>query len=360
MNYRLRQEKLLGALYESRLEALVITHSANIRYLCGFTGSAGALVAGGRGLVLYADGRYVEQARKQTQGARVVMARGPALAAAAAGLARRGQGAVGIEAEHLTVAARSALAASLPKGSSLCETRGVVERLRMVKDPAEIELIRAAVRAGAALLPTAVKAIRAGRTEAAVAAEIEYAARRAGAERMSFDTIIASGARSALPHGVASNAPISRRGFVVMDFGVILAGYCSDMTRTAHVGRPRRTTQAMYQAVLEAQQAGVAAVRPGIEAAKVDRAARRVLRSAGMAQWFTHSTGHGVGLEVHEPPRLARDSTEVLLPGMVITVEPGVYIPGREGVRIEDMVLVTERGAEVLTPASKEMIVVSG
>jgi Xaa-Pro aminopeptidase len=203
-----------------------------------------------------------------------------------------------------------------------------------------------------------VKSIRPGRSENSVAAEIEYAARRGGAEKMSFDTIVAAGPRSALPHGVASAAAIPRNGFVVMDFGVILAGYCSDMTRTVHMGRPNAAMRGMYEAVREAQLAGIEAVRPGVEAGKVDRAARRVLSAASLARYFTHSTGHGVGLEVHEPPRVARAAVEVLRPGMVITIEPGVYLPGKAGVRIEDMVLVTERGVEVLTPAPKDLLLV--
>jgi Xaa-Pro aminopeptidase len=360
MNYRLRQQKLMCALGENHLDALVITHGANIRYLCGFTGSAGVLVAKSRRWVLYTDGRYRDQAKEQVQGASVVISKGAALVAAAASLARCRRVPIGIEADHLTVAARSAIAGLFSRRAALCETSGIVERLRAIKEPEEIRRIRNAVAAGSNLFRTAVKAIRPGRSEIAVAAEIEYAARRAGAERMSFDTIVAAGPRSALPHGLASAAAIPRNGFVVMDFGVILAGYCSDMTRTVYVGRPNPAMRAMYEAVREAQLAGIEAVGPGVEAGKVDRAARRVLRAAGLARYFTHSTGHGVGLEVHEPPRVGRAGLDILQPGMVITVEPGVYLPGKAGVRIEDMILVTERGSEVLAPAPKDLIVVGG
>jgi Xaa-Pro aminopeptidase len=173
---------------------------------------------------------------------------------------------------------------------------------------------------------------------------------------MSFPTIIASGKRSALPHGVASEAKIAAGGFVVCDFGVILAGYCSDMTRTVHVGKPGREAIATYETVREAQQAAVEAVGPGVAVGEVDHAARKLLKKRGLAKHFSHSTGHGVGLEIHEAPRIAAGQADVLQAGMVITIEPGVYIPGKWGIRIEDMVLVTETGCEVLTPTSKELI----
>lgn len=173
---------------------------------------------------------------------------------------------------------------------------------------------------------------------------------------MSFDTIVAAGARSALPHGRASAQEIPASGFIILDYGVILAGYCSDMTRTVHVGRASRAHRQMYEAVRETQLASIAAVRPGIEAGKVDEAGRRLLKKAGYGAYFTHSTGHGVGIEVHERPRLAKSQTQKLAPGMVITIEPGVYIPAEGGVRIEDMVLVTESGHEVLTPTTKDLI----
>jgi Xaa-Pro aminopeptidase len=194
--------------------------------------------------------------------------------------------------------------------------------------------------------------------ESEVAAEMEYAARRAGAEAMSFPTIIASGARSALPHGRASDRAIAAGGFVVCDFGVILAGYCSDQTRTVWVGAPTDEARRAYEAVREAQLAAIAAVRPGVGVGEVDAAARKVLHKSGLGRYFTHSTGHGVGLEIHEMPRVAAGQRETLRPGMVITVEPGLYFPGKWGVRIEDMVAVTQSGCEVLTPTSKDFLAV--
>jgi Xaa-Pro aminopeptidase len=232
----------------------------------------------------------------------------------------------------------------------------------MVKDKDELELIRAAVRLGANLFDRTLEVLKAGVTEVEVAAEMEYAARRAGAEAMSFPTIIASGARSALPHGRATQQKIPAAAFVVCDFGVILDGYCSDQTRTVWVGDASnangKEARQAYQAVRQAQEAAIAAVRPGVNVAEVDTAAREVLRKAGLAKYFTHSTGHGVGLEIHETPRVAPGQKEVLKPGMVITIEPGVYFPGKWGIRIEDMVAVTEGGCEVLTPTSKEFLAV--
>jgi Xaa-Pro aminopeptidase len=229
----------------------------------------------------------------------------------------------------------------------------------MIKDAGEAELLRQAVNLGSSLFRPMLKTIRPGVLETAVAARLEYAARQAGAGGMAFDTIVAAGPRSALPHGRASVTPIPRHGFVVLDFGVILAGYCSDMTRTVAVGRPSVKEKAWYDGVLEAQLAGIAAVRPGVTAGEVDGASRKVLKRNKLGRYFTHSTGHGVGLEIHESPRLASGETTVLEPGMVLTIEPGVYIPGEGGVRIEDMVLVTKTGCEVLTPTTKELITIA-
>jgi len=356
MDYPGRQRRLFAALERNKLHALLVTHLANIRYLCGFTGSAGVLLASTPRPIFFTDGRYKVQARNEVQGARVVIAKGAPLAAAAAWIKSKRTRHLGIEAGHMSVATRSGLASMLPKTARLRATSGLVEQFRMVKEPEEIERIRAAVLLGAALLETAIGAVRPGVAEMAVAAEIEYAARQAGAERMSFPTIVAAGVRSALPHGQASQQAIPSNGFVVLDFGVILAGYCSDMTRTLHVGRVSSVARRLYEAVAEAQQAGIDAVRPGVAVGAVDQAARRTLRRAGLARYFTHSTGHGVGLEIHEQPRVARGGGDVLQAGMVITIEPGVYLPGQGGVRIEDMVAVTEHGCEVLTPSPKKLI----
>jgi len=232
----------------------------------------------------------------------------------------------------------------------------LISKLRQIKDADEIAKLRAAAALGCKLFDHILTFIQPGMTEVDVAAELEHRARLAGAEGMSFQTIVASGERSALPHGHATTAKLPKRGFVTLDFGVLLDGYCSDMTRTIHIGRARAGEREAYDAVLEAQEAGVAAVRSGVTTGNVDEAARSVLRRSGLAEWFTHSTGHGVGLEIHEDPRLATKRTEKLAAGMIVTIEPGIYMPGKFGLRIEDTVLVTRTGCEILTPSTKAWI----
>jgi Xaa-Pro aminopeptidase len=364
MNYQRRQQNLRDRLATTQFDALLVSHLPNIRYLCGFTGSSGLLLVEEAGSVFFTDVRYDTQAHAEVKSAKVVVARSAVLNAVGERMAAlRGRQAVGIEAEHVTVSERKRLNDLLPARLRLKNASALVERLRMVKDEEELALIRSAVNLGARLFDRALEVIRPGVKESEVAAEMEYAARRAGAEEMSFSTIIASGARSALPHGRASGQPIKPGGFVVCDFGVILGGYCSDQTRTVWVGADQKgapqDARAAYEAVLEAQQAAIAAVRPGAKVGEVDAAARKVLRKRGLGRYFTHSTGHGVGLEIHEAPRVAAGQNDVLRPGMVITIEPGVYFPGKWGVRIEDMVAVTERGCDVLTPTSKSFLAVS-
>jgi Xaa-Pro aminopeptidase len=360
MDYLARQKRLAAALRDARVDAMLVTHLPNIRYLCGFTGSSATLLvyAGQRGakLTFYTDGRYTQQAADEVLGAKVVIANKSALAAAAEGVVKARIEVLGFESEQMPVSHFRYLGQSLRGKTRLKALTGTVEQLRIVKDPDEIEQIRASVLLAASLFQSAITAIRPGVPESAVAAEMEHQARRAGAEKMSFETIVASGLRSALPHGVASAAAIPANGFIILDYGVILAGYCSDMTRTVHVGQVSSAHRRMYQAVREAQLASIDAVKPGVETGEVDRKARKLLQDAGYGTYFTHSTGHGVGLEIHELPRLAKGQTQKLVPGMVITIEPGIYLPDEGGVRIEDMVLVTESGHEVLTPTPKDLL----
>ena len=227
----------------------------------------------------------------------------------------------------------------------------------MVKDADELEIMRQAATVGCRLFDHILGYIRPGLREVDVAAELEHQARLLGAEGMSFETIAAGGERSAMPHARASTALLPRRGFLTMDFGVILNGYCSDMTRTISMGTPRPAERDTYQAVLEAQMAAIGSVRAGASCAEVDEAARGYLRQSGLAEAFTHSTGHGVGIEIHEQPRVGAGQSSRLQAGMVITIEPGVYLDGQYGIRIEDMVAVTAAGGQVLTAASPKALI---
>jgi Xaa-Pro aminopeptidase len=359
MNFSLRKRRAAAAAKSAGVDGLLVTHLPDVRYLCGFTGSNAALVLAGGRAVLFTDGRYTEQAKAEAVGSKVVIATKSATVAACEWMTTSGVRRCGFDAAHTTVAAletmRKSVTAKVRRGMFV-PVGPLVAKLREVKDADEIVKMRAAARMGCELFEGMLSYLEAGLTEMEVAATLEYAARLAGAEGMSFETIVASGKRSALPHGRASGAKLPRRGFVTLDFGVILDGYCSDMTRTVHMGKAMPGERDVYDSVLEAQEAAVAAVAPGVTAGEVDEAARSVLRRVKLDQYFSHSTGHGVGLEIHEGPRLAAKQKQVLEQGMVITIEPGVYMPGRFGMRIEDMVLVTAKGGEVLTPCVKAWI----
>jgi Xaa-Pro aminopeptidase len=356
MDYLGRQKRFQQTLVNEELDGFATTHPANLRYLCGYTGSNGLLLflAGRR--IFFTDGRYTQQAHEEVKGARIVIARGPLLPEATKVISRVSSAAIGFESDLTTVATATQMKELVHRRIEWKPTTGLIMRQRMIKDADELKLIREAVQLGAKVYQKATKCIRHGTREVEVAGKLELAARQAGADGMSFETIVAGGKRGALPHGRASMQALPRRGFVVVDSGVILRGYCSDMTRTVHVGRASRVERTWYEAVLEAQLVGVGKVGPGVTAAEVDEAARSVLRKAKLNRYFSHSTGHGVGLEIHEPPRLGKKQPERLAPGMVITIEPGIYIPGKGGIRIEDMVVVTESGCEVLTPVTKELI----
>ncbi len=367
--------KRLAAALSSQLpsaDAMLIAHPQDVRYLTGFTGSHAALVlrsvkAAGQTstkknaatAMLFTDGRYIEQARQETKGAGVVIAQGPVLREACAWMRTQGIRHCAFDAEHTTVATLETMGAEIAsklRRGFFQAAPSLVARLREIKDADELVRLRAAAQLGCSLFHHLLTAIEPGKREVEIAAQLEFAARMAGAEAMSFETIVASGARSALPHGHATTQRLPKRGFVVLDFGVMLSGYCSDMTRTVRLGPASIAERFAYEAVMEAQLAAIAAVKAGVTCGEVDEAARCVLRQAKLADYFTHSTGHGVGLEIHEGPRIAARQEQRLEAGMVITIEPGVYLPGKFGIRIEDMVLVTRSGAEVLTPATKAWI----
>jgi Xaa-Pro aminopeptidase len=340
---------------------LLVTHLPDIRYLCGFNGSSAALAVTGRHARLFTDGRYTTQAAEEVRGAGVGIVTGPPAIAAIEWLrAQPGVEAAAFDPGATTVAELSRWKASLPyrvRKRFLSELADpLVMPLRMVKDHDELAIMAEAALVGCRLFEHILGFIRTGLREIDVAAELEYKARQLGAEGMSFETIVASGERSALPHGRATSTVLPRKGFLTLDFGIILNGYSSDMTRTVYLGVPTAKERDVYEAVLEAQESGVGAVRGGAICGDVDEAARAVLRKAGLAEAFTHSSGHGVGLEIHEPPRIGAGQETKMLPGMVVTIEPGVYLAGQFGIRIEDMVAVTRSGGQVLTPAPKALI----
>jgi len=348
-------------LTRAELPALVVTHLPDVRYLTGFTGSSAVLVVTRRAARLFTDGRYATQAAEEVNAARVeIVCSSPAVSAVQWVAAQLGVDRMAFDATRVTVAELARWRASLPsrlrRGFFTSLDTSPVEVLRILKDPDELAIMSEAALIGCRLFDHVLHMIRPGLRELDVAAELEHQARLLGAEGMSFETIAASGARSALPHGRATANFLPRNGFLTLDFGVILKGYCSDMTRTVHLGKPNAEERSAYGAVLESQEAAVAAAGAGVSCGDVDEAARSILRKHGLAETFTHSTGHGVGLEIHEPPRVGSGQKTRLQPGMVVTIEPGIYLEGRFGIRIEDMVAVTRTGGQVLTPAPKALI----
>jgi Xaa-Pro aminopeptidase len=348
-------------LTKAGLHGLLVTHLPDLRYLSGFTGSSAALAVTRRSARLFTDGRYKTQAAAEVSAAQVeIVASSPSVAAVQWLAAQPGVEFAGFDPTQTTVANlaryRAALPARLRRNFLSALAAPLIMPLRQIKDEDELALMIEAALTGCKLFEHILGFIRPGLAEVEVAAELEHQGRLLGAEGMSFETIIAAGPRSAMPHGRATAAKLPRCGFVTLDFGVILNGYCSDMTRTVHLGKPKANERSAYEAVLEAQEAGVAAVGSGVSCAEVDEAARSVLRRAGLAEAFSHSTGHGLGLEIHEPPRIGAQETARLLSGMVITIEPGIYLAERFGIRIEDMVAVTRNGGQVLTPAPKALI----
>ena len=362
---------LVGGLRGRSIPALLVTNLPDVRYLTGFTGSHAALVvlAGARaGARLFTDGRYTAQAQQEVQGASVRIAKKSAVAEACAYAAGTGGGTCGFDRSYTTVATLAAMRAAVRKAGGPAgffrPLDGAVEQLRAVKDSSEADCMRRAAALTCSLYEGLLSWMEAGMRERDIATELEHRARLAGADGMSFETIVAAGERGGMPHARATEAAVKQGDLLTLDFGIVLEGYCSDMTRTVAFGfgegpvppkqRARWAEQReVFEVVLAAQKASVAAVRAGVTCDAVDEAGRSLLSRAGWAKQFSHSTGHGVGLEIHEGPRVARGQKTKLEAGMVITIEPGVYLPGRFGVRIEDTVRVTDTGADVLTPVHK-------
>jgi Xaa-Pro aminopeptidase len=340
-----------------RADAFLVTHLPDIRYLSGFSGSAALLLVEESQSTFFTDSRYTLQTRQEVQGCRIRIAKHGLLRALSDLLhPRRGRLRVAYSLAHVTVAQRAALLSGLGQRVRWVDGLHSVEELRAIKDPGELAAIRDAAELSSDVFRAIIPNVKPGVSELDLAAEIDHAIRRRGGSGPSFDTIVASGPRSAWAHARPSSKPLGKNELVVLDHGAILRGYSSDMTRTVFLGRPSRRVRQLYHAVLEAQEAARAAVWPGVAAGEVDAAARRVLRRNHLARYFTHSTGHGLGLEVHEMPRLGRGEATPLAAGMVVTIEPGVYIEGVGGIRIEDDVVVTSTGAVELTRATREFL----
>lgn len=339
------------------IDAMLVTAAPNVRYLSGFTGSNGALLLTPGSATLLTDPRYTIQGASETS-CKVITAKGTLVSNAAKIALRKRWRRVAFERNRVSFATYSALHEACGSNIGLVGLGDNIDRARTVKSAAEIELIRQSVLLNAKAFERTIKRIKPETTENDLAAEIDYQMRKLGAEAPAFESIVAAGARSALPHARPSSKQLGANQLLLMDTGAIRAGYCSDMTRVVHLGLPGRRAKQLYKAVLEAQLAALDAVRSGVKSGAVDKAARRVLQAHGLERAFVHSTGHGLGLEIHEPPRVGKREETRLEAGMAITIEPGAYVEGFGGVRIEDTVVVTESGCNVLTPVSKEFLAV--
>jgi Xaa-Pro aminopeptidase len=348
-----RADRVVDALRERELDALLVTDLVDLRWLTGFTGTNGAVLVGACERLFLTDFRYTEQAADQVgDGFEIVRAGRDLLGELAA---RLPAGRAGFDDAHVTVKAHARLAEKAPAGTELVEAGGLVETLREVKDAGELERIAAAAELATTAFETAIGRGLTGRTERALALDLEHELRLAGAEDPSFPSIVAAGAHGALPHAEPRDVAIPAGVLVTIDWGARLDGYCSDCTRTLASGPVGERERAVYELVLRAQEAALAAVEPGAGCAAVDGVAREIIAAAGHGERFGHGLGHGVGLEVHEGPRLAKGAEGALAAGNVVTVEPGVYLPGELGVRIEDLAVVAASGPRVLTGFTKAL-----
>jgi Xaa-Pro aminopeptidase len=360
-----RRRAVSHQLASHKVDALIVSSGANVRYLSGYAGSNGLMLITPGEAHFFTDPRYAAEIAG-TITCKAHVAKGPLILAAASMIKRKGFRKIGFEPAWMNLDQFGSLKKALPPSASLHPISSLVEDLRAVKSPAEVALIRRSVLANSEAFARTMKRVRVGLSELEIAAELEFQMKTLGCERPAFDTIVAAGERSALPHAHPTTRRVQGNELLLIDMGATLDGYTSDMTRMAYTGAPPKRIRDLYRAVLEAQLAGLNAVRPGVAVNKVDAAARDVLKRHKLDKEFVHSTGHGLGLEIHEAPKIGKkDKTQknqaktdqgVLRAGMVITIEPGAYIPGFGGVRIEDTALVTERGCEVLTPTSKEFV----
>ncbi|OLS41729.1 Xaa-Pro peptidase family protein [Bacillus sp. MRMR6] len=348
-------EKLRASFSTLGIDGMLITSQFNRRYLSGFSGSSGVVLISADRAQFITDFRYIEQAAKECQGFEIVKHTGTIPEEVAKQAKELGIQKLGFEEEHLTFSSYNVYKKAV--NCELVPVSGVIEKLRLIKTDAEIKILKVAADIADAAFKHILDFLRPGRTELEVSNELEFFMRKAGAVSSSFDIIVASGYRSALPHGVASGKVIEKGDFVTLDFGAYYQGYVSDITRTVAVGEPEEKLKEIYAIVLEAQLRGMAGIKPGITGKEADSLTRDYITEKGYGEYFGHSTGHGIGLEVHEGPALSFRSDLVLEPGMLVTVEPGIYIPGLGGVRIEDDTLITKEHNEALTHSTKELII---
>lgn len=353
--YEQRCQKIQNLLVTEELDAILVTNGANRYYLTGFRGSSGYLLVTVDRVFLLTDPRYLDQAKQQTTCCEVVHQGTDWYTTLNQLLKEYHVKKLAFEKEHITYSQYLRLEEKI-EGCTLTGKKNVVESFREIKDAGELELMKKAAFIADQAFAGLLSVIRPGLTELEVAAELEYRMRRLGSEGPAFDTIVASGKRAALPHGVATDKKIALGDFIVIDFGAIYQGYCSDMTRTIVVGKASPKQKHIYQLVLKAQLAGLQAVGEGQICEKADSMARKIIADEGFGDCFGHSLGHGVGLDIHENPRLAKGNQLPLKSGMVVTVEPGIYLTDWGGVRIEDMVAVTREGCEIFTKTPKELI----
>ena len=351
-----RRREVVRKLTADSLDALFVTGAANRYYLTGFTGDSGNVIVHKRGTVLVTDARFRTQAREETSGIRIVVQRRPLAEATGEELKSVGARRVGFDPEGLTVGQFRRGKKASGAARKWKPAPGLVENLRSRKSPAELEQMRKAARLAGDVLEGVLKLLKPGVRESEISAEIEYRMRQRGASGPSFESIVAFGERSALPHARPTNRKLRKNELVVLDLGVILGHYCSDITRTVFVGKAPARIRRWYEAVLEAHQAAIAATKAHATCGQVDNAAREVLAGYRLEKQFVHSTGHGLGLEVHEEPRVARGEKQLLAAGNVITVEPGVYVAGVGGIRIEDDVAIHPDATEVLTRIPRDFI----
>lgn len=353
-----RIRRLQEVLKEAGQEALLITHPANRRYVSGFTGSAGVVLITANDAFLITDFRYTIQANEQSPACQVLIHQGDMWQQVGEKCQELKLKSLAFEPDHLTFAEYKRLEGHLGN-ISLTPGEKWVETLRMVKDEEELKLVRRAAQIADEAFENILSEIRPGVSEREIAFRLEVLMRERGASSSSFDMIVASGKRSALPHGTASEKVIEKGDLVTLDFGAVYEGYVSDLTRTVVLGKPSEKQKEIYDIVLEACNRTIQALKPGMTGKEADAIARDYISAKGYGEYFGHSTGHGIGLEVHEGPRLSGlNGDDILIPGMIVTVEPGIYLPDLGGVRIEDDVLITETGCEVLTHSSKELIII--